>query len=116
MRNVELLERTMQFINEHPEKHDQTNYCGTKQCFAGWAVALEGWRVVDYAPAIVERDGMYESVPALAQYLLGLTNEEAFTLFLGFHSRADLELMVKDLVNGDELRDPEDYRLHHEGP
>lgn len=42
-RNNELLERTMQWIKDHPEQHDQNtwvNDCGTAACFAGWACLL----------------------------------------------------------------------------
>jgi hypothetical protein len=53
MPNVELLKRTLQHIEDHPESWDQTAWvtpedfrtddgCGTAYCFAGWAVELSG--------------------------------------------------------------------------
>lgn len=41
--NVELLDRTLAYIEAHPEEWDQGNWrCGTGMCFAGWAVTLAG--------------------------------------------------------------------------
>jgi hypothetical protein len=58
VRNIELLEKTMQFINDHEDKHDQnvwfrlddnrgkavTKTCETAACFAGWACLLSGYK------------------------------------------------------------------------
>lgn len=108
-RNTELLERTMQYILDHPERHDQVNYCGTSQCFAGWAAHLEGWKIVSTFPAVVEKNGVRRQVGGLAKELLGLTNVEANTLFGGDNARYELQLMVKDLVNGESMRDKFEY-------
>jgi hypothetical protein len=120
-RNVELLERTMQFIKDHPEQHSQGWWfkkrdCGTAACFAGWAVTLKG-----YLPVFHVGDCRAETVvlpgyrrefdtPELAQELLGLTLRERETLFEASNTSEMLELMVKDLVNGDELKETFDYR------
>lgn len=43
MLNIDLLDRTMNYINEHPDEHDQGVWrCGTSRCFAGWACSLDG--------------------------------------------------------------------------
>lgn len=42
MPNIELLKKTLQHIKTNPETWDQTEWCGTAQCFAGWAVTLAG--------------------------------------------------------------------------
>lgn len=42
--NVALLKQTLNFIKDNPETWDQGNWCGTSQCFAGWAVTLAGMR------------------------------------------------------------------------
>lgn len=109
MRNVELLEETLQFIKDNPDKHDQETFCGTAQCFAGWAVALEGWSMSDLGGLWVEKDGEVRDVDDLAQELLGINQAEADNLFSGGNNIADLELMVKDLVNGSPLRDRMKY-------
>ncbi|BCP41407.1 hypothetical protein MINTMi27_15000 [Mycobacterium intracellulare] len=49
MRNVALLEATMQHIKDHPELHEQSSVflqseCGTAACFAGWACMLSGFQ------------------------------------------------------------------------
>lgn len=102
-RNVELLEATMQHILDHPKEHDQAtfvNTCGTAACFAGRAALLSGWTVaqITWAP-------MWSS----GAELLGLTFTETWTLFKGDNTIPMLELMVKDLVNGDKLRRPNEY-------
>lgn len=108
MRNVPLLEEVMTHIKDHPETHNQSMYlsqneCGTAGCFAGWAWLLSGREYLEIDSA---RDAL--RVFDGAQELLGLTDREAVALFSPVNSRSTLELMVKDLVNGDELR-PEEY-------
>lgn len=102
-RNVELLQQTMQYIKDHPERHQQdiwTNQCGTAACFAGWAAMLSGW-----AAWQVHNFEMWTR----GANLLGLTYTEARILFDTGNTAPMLELMVKDLVNGDQLRDQADY-------
>jgi hypothetical protein len=53
--NVELLDRTLNWITEHPEAHDQGEWlhrfetdnpgptCGTQGCLAGWTAVLGGY-------------------------------------------------------------------------
>lgn len=111
-RNVELLERVMQHITDHPEQHDQVawlNECGTAACFAGWACLLSGWQpVVTYNPddtRVMSPDTLTEDfVSDRAGKLLGLTHREMNYLFHGANTRDVLQRMVKDLVNGDKLR------------
>lgn len=108
-RNIALLEQTMQYLQDHPGQHDQTEYfntCGTPSCYAGWAIHLAGYN---------ESDARCETVPAIfAAQLLGLTQEESDYMFAGANTREMLALMVKDLVNGDELRPYNDYVMESE--
>lgn len=100
-RNVELLQKTMQHIKDHPEQHWQdiwVNECGTAACFCGWAALLSGHTADQMATSGFGMTGFGAD-------LLGLEYEEAKTMFKPENSREMLELMVKDLVNGDELRD-----------
>jgi hypothetical protein len=102
-RNTELLQETMQYIKDHPQQHDQSvwmNECGTAGCFLGWAAILSG-KPLDWIK--------YNIGYAAGAKLLGLTRVEANILFASGNTRPMLELMVKDLVNGDELRDTQDY-------
>lgn len=113
-RNTALLEQTMQYINDHPEKHHQALYfdsCGTPMCFAGWAIHLSGHTMREAAesfdwphcPVGISPTG------AFAAKLLGLNQREACHLFSSTNSRPALELMVKDLVNGERLMDEAYY-------
>lgn len=104
-RNTELLQKTMQFIKDHPEQHDQTDYwteCGTPSCFAGWALHLSGHTCQQVRSGLLS-SGDY------AALVLGLTTSERIELFCPGNTIFMLELMVKDLVNGDALRSWEDY-------
>lgn len=116
-RNVELLEKTMQYVLDHPEKHYQGDYwdtCNSTGCFCGWAIHLSGsanfW--VDTVDDLLYRADDDDSISwhSGGQEALGLTWAEANLLFDCGNTRPMLELMVKDLVNGDELRSSEDYR------
>lgn len=109
MRNVPLLEEVMHHIKDHPETHDQSTYlsqndCGTAGCFAGWAWLLSGqeyFKIDSARDALRVFDG--------AREVLGLTDREATALFSPGNNRSVLELMVKDLANGDDLRDWQEY-------
>lgn len=106
-RNIELLEKTMQHIKDDPTTWDQSTYwneCGTPGCFAGWACHLAG-----YNRAQARMMGGDGNTSAFAAKLLGLNDCESFHLFNATNTLPELELMVKDLVNGDELRDPVEY-------
>jgi len=48
MPNIPELRRVLAFIVVNPEKHDQTQWCGTAQCLAGWACTLNGYEPVPY--------------------------------------------------------------------
>lgn len=107
--NVDLLNETMQFIKDNPERHDQANWCGTAQCFAGWAVALDGWNV-DQREGMASKDGVQLSVPEAALKSLGMpVAAESWWLFRGGNTVEMLELMVKDLSNGETLDHPSYY-------
>lgn len=118
-RNVELLEKTITFIADHPEQHEQDVWiseCGTTACFAGWALRLNGVASTEIARLSNSFDYLYEGlgIRAKAGRALGLTREETHTLFSGKNSFSALQLMVKDLVNGDQLQN-RDYYAHLAG-
>lgn len=123
-RNVELLEKTMQYIQDHPEQHAQESWmhateCGTAACFAGWACLLAGLEQVQgtgFATRSTVRSGpltltkAYKtnvgevvSIPSEAAAQLGLTEREAGILFDAGNTVDELKLMVKKLVNGEVL-------------
>lgn len=121
-RNTELLQQTMQHIKDHPEKHDQNDWyvsCGTTACFAGWTVLLSGviptemenlkWTGFGTNPRTGALDWRYNAIAKEARRLLGLTMTESVTVFKSANSVPMLELMVKDLCNGDKLRSTTAY-------
>lgn len=107
MRNIPLLEATMTQIKDHPELHRQESIfadadCGTAGCFAGWACLLNGYTRQGHG-AVRTADGIVSGWFA-AQDALGLNHNEALVLFSSGNTRSMLELMVKDLVNGEALK------------
>lgn len=107
MINTSLLEATMAHIRDFPELHEQVWFfipteCGTAMCFAGRACQLAGLEQVSpltFSARVYTDEGI-QSARQAAEKLLGLTHEEAGTLFSGGNTLANLEAMVKDLANG----------------
>lgn len=108
--NTELLEKTMQHIKDNPDQHMQSTWCNpaggafnhsceTTACFAGWAMILSG----KYKAHQVEE--LSAKSQEVAAELLGISWEEACLMFAPARSRVELELMVKDLLNGERLKD-----------
>lgn len=113
-RNVALLEKTMQHIIDNPEQHDQDSFwndCGTPSCFAGWAMHFSGLTRHDVTVWYSRNpDSTFGANTGCAAELLGLTDEEACAMFSISNTREMLQLMVKDLMNGDELRPWQEYQ------
>lgn len=96
--NTELAIRVRDAVLANPDRHDQDFYgrrrdCGTAYCLAGWACVLSGdvfdWHGVvgDY----VLIDGEPVNPFDRAAELLGITNDQAVTLFLTFDNREALD-------------------------
>lgn len=103
--NVELLEQTMRHIIDHPEKHDQRLWvspCGTTACYAGWACILSGAKQT-IGTTQIQFAGETRHPQYLAAELLGLDHATANNLFNCRNTIEQLELMVKDLVNGQDI-------------
>lgn len=99
------LERVMTFVEDNPDNHTQEEWiCGSGACFAGWACMLNGWShlaLTDY----VTKDGDCRHTREVAQEILGIRATDALILFWGNNTPQKLRLMVKDLCNGEALRD-----------
>lgn len=123
----------MRHIMDHPETHLQGVWtteiqCGTAACMAGWTCLLSGYEIAEYAnlPVPMGWGGAHGLVPSYSRVtkdggsavpvrstaanLLGLTPDEAETLFSGANTAPMLQLMVNDLVNGDELQELSFYQ------
>ena len=115
MVNIDKLDAVLDHIRTHPEQHDQCCWmredpnCGTAACFAGWAVTLAGWKMVvasrrsAMADTCVNEDGKKRVIAGLAREILGLDYGDSEVLFDAFNTVEDLELMAKDLANGESL-------------
>jgi len=122
-RNKELIERTMQHIVDHPEEHDQATWignltCGTVACFAGWALMLDGVSaedILNWSHAAPRYSLVGSRAREVATEHLGLTIDEAGRLFQASNTRDMLQLMVKDLINGKELRQTSQYEEEARG-
>ncbi len=131
MANAERLQTVMQYITDHPEEHNQgwwfSGSCGTAACFAGWAANLYAEQMgmeriagsLYYRPigtywSVVHPDAKH--VRSLAIEILDLDdNNHAFSdgslvattdasaLFAAHNTQAEIQLMVKDLVNGESI-------------
>lgn len=124
--NTELLKATLEHIKDNPETWDQGQWCGTAQCFAGWAVSLAGMLAnpetdcvyVDDMPAelmgVVHPDIEKVSVREAAVIALGIIDAElidngpegsgepeeaAAVLFYAGNELEDLERFVADLCS-----------------
>lgn len=103
MVNVELMQKTLDYIAMHPDEHDQSDWaqksdCGTTRCMAGTAVHVApGYKLMwhnrpaeeyDYTSQAVDEDGRVYAVRDLAEDLLGVDYSQARDLF---YEAADLD-------------------------
>jgi hypothetical protein len=115
-----LMQRTLDYIRDHPEEHDQDSWavqtlCGTKRCLAGTAVFLAGYhinykrmlpvddedRLTHEASTCVDpTTGETRSIRRVAQELLGLDNDEVDLLFFGSGSVEYLSRVFSELTDG----------------
>lgn len=120
--NAALAYQVLDYIDAHPEQHDQGDFirgvargvegarsiaaedmpCGTRACFAGWAVLLGGKTidVVLFMPRADLGEGLIEVDDAAAQ-LLGLGKRgldgDAHRLFYEADNREDLGRLVAEI-------------------
>ena len=106
--NVELLDKTLDYIEAYPEEHDQSAWiCGTKMCFAGHALCQAGHTLASSASLAecdkVELDGKkvwFAEVPELASDELGLTHREMTILFYQAITLHDVRRTVENIKDG----------------
>lgn len=110
--NTELLEKVMQYILDHPEEHDQSQwFCGTTACFAGHTALLSGYRLPhplgqnEAIAVVVDKDGKRHYVDDLAIELLGLTCDQGNLLFGASNNLEQLQLTVRGLINGQSVNE-----------
>lgn len=96
-RNIELAERVLKQVTEHPETHEQSEWgrktpCGTTACLAGWTILLAATPVwVDdegdrsefgqLTLASVHVDAGEHFVDDVARELLGMDEKTASSIF-----------------------------------
>lgn len=112
--NLDLINRVVTQIEMHPDTWDQETLIGGERahvthCFAGWAIELSG---ID--------DDRLENMPAthLAAELLGVTDIEAYGLFIPTAEWSDITAMLDVVraryatqVSGRLIPEPDDPNL-----
>lgn len=118
--NVPLLRKTLEHITAHPEEWDQETWalqtsCGTVGCLAGWAVTLAGHNLVftkgcdcevcDAEESIAAEtcivDGQLRTIHKAAEHALGLTQEQACSLFNGGNNLHTLWAEANAITHGE---------------
>lgn len=108
MANVELLQKTLQYIKDHPEEWNQSSWdCGTTACFAGWACRLaimENETLFAEYGRYWEKKGWESSFPynfieQLAKDVLDIDHDDANNLFSSTNTLNTLEEIVNDIIN-----------------
>lgn len=88
--NIELFKAIREKIATTPEAYDQAVFartesaapCGTAACIAGWACVLSGAMDTEELKKRERDDGdLFDSISITAENALGLSEEEADTLF-----------------------------------
>lgn len=107
--NFERIDEVMQFIEDHPEQHDQDswgvkNACGTTMCFAGWAVQMYNpemlfWYDQEYSSLADVKPNSMLSFMGQARSVLGLRADQASALFYSASTIEHLKSLVKQLHN-----------------
>lgn len=113
--NIYLLEKTLTYIQSHPEEHEQSDWgrvtpCGTTMCFAGHAAELAGEEVaweknlLGYGYTYRMKDG--RDIQDRAAELLGLNKDEEYYLFIN-SSNTDVRngKIVQKIIDGYFRRD-----------
>jgi hypothetical protein len=112
------------YLTDHPERHDQETWlnwpqmfreagvdrataertCGTTACFAGWTVLLNGHTITNGAyvdlegtPPVDRVAARHVGVDNVAAQLLGLDNDEMGRLFYETHTLWDVIRAVEDI-------------------
>lgn len=120
--NIPLLVKTMEFIEQNPERHyqeywnsnvlDQETGCSTAFCFAGWAAIFSGaevpnwsevgmfWGVTaDLRSVSVNKDSTATHIAHYAEQVLGLEPLDALDLFSPFQTKEGQREIVDRIVN-----------------
>jgi hypothetical protein len=107
--NVELAEKVLKQVTDHPETHDQAHWmtrglaCGTTACLAGWALRFGRpdaellWQDgVGGKQIVIEVvvDGTTWGADEAAAEVLGLDSEEADELFLSMNKDVSIDMLA----------------------
>lgn len=112
MIDVSLLDKTLRFITDNPEEHDQEVYarntpCGTKGCIAHWLCVFSGHKV-RLSPGVFSSEWAVvetgESVCDVAIREAGLTFSQAEALFWYANTIDDLWSLASEFTNGEITR------------
>ena len=96
--NIEFAEEVYQYLIDHPDEHNQGQWCGTARCIAGTACHLAGHKITPVSL-------LTDEVARTARRLLGLTAWEAGQLFYRTDNAAALRLFREYIDRAEDERD-----------
>lgn len=125
--NSEKFDRVVEFIQDHPDAHNQSTWigrsnsyndfsCGTTGCIAGWAALQNGWRPVwsayydDNANEVV-KDGVRCPVGRVGRDELELADDQADWMFDGSRELDDIVRFGKALKDNPDMTVEEWYEM-----
>jgi hypothetical protein len=102
VRNDELLDATLAWVEEHPDEWDQNDW---HTCFAAHAALLAGGRWAGPNPSVYnqmeEENGVFVHVRERAMRVLGLTARQADFLFIHATDLDDVRGVIANIRDGD---------------
>lgn len=103
--NVELLQKTLDAIKANPQHWNQSHWhCGTSHCFAGFAELIAHGLPIETDETVLLEDrefcnpGSGWLTSEHATKLLGISDDDAETLFTSYRTLEELEEMVASLI------------------
>lgn len=111
--NIDMMRRTFEYIEAHPEEHYQGNWvekgedCGTTRCFAGTAAHLSPDYAIrlsvedSYFTCHREEDGEEVEFSRAGAEILGLNDNQAEEMFFDAGTLDDLYALAKQYTGID---------------
>lgn len=113
--NIELARKVLDYIERHPDEHDQSSFannnttmCGTTCCIAGHTMLLSGRYTLDVRGLMfVDQSGRRESCDAddIARDLLEMPAEDADALFYDFSNEGAMSRFRELILRAEKAED-----------
>ncbi|MET0426648.1 MAG: hypothetical protein ABW046_22465 [Actinoplanes sp.] len=124
MANIELLDKIITQIEEHPELWNQGVWaapteCGTAYCVAGWAASMTLAGPLElHGSMFIDADGVRHVWATYGADVLGITDSQADELFNGGNDLETIKEMRDALAanpGADLYRECREYREYDDG-